>query len=110
MKRETQTRGGLQTSKGQKRSDRSAWRRRNAETLNPQLSTTPLTCQAPARKDGRVCGAGLGESMVPIRLVAVFRRWNERLVVSEPRDVRRCRKCGWYTVSELVLDNETDDP
>ena len=72
-----------------------------------ELTTIVISCQAPSRGGGRVCGAGLGESMVRLRLVGVFKRWDERRVVVGPRDVRRCRKCGWYNISEPVLDTES---
>lgn len=74
-----------------------------------KLATTAVTCQAPSRGGGRVCGSGLGESMVRLRLVGVFKRWDERRAVSGPRDVRRCKKCGWYNISEPMLDTQSDD-
>ena len=67
---------------------------------------TELSCLAPGNHRSRPCGAGLGESLVPVQVVGLFRRWDERRKVAEPRDVRRCRKCGWYSAFQPRLDVE----
>lgn len=90
---------------GQFSEELAPWRRPvTAGKIASHAFSVSLTCQAPSRGDGRVCGGGLGESTVQLRLVGVFKRWDDRSAVPRPRDVRRCRKCGWYTVSEPVLD------
>ena len=63
-----------------------------------------LNCVAPNGKERKPCGAGLGEALAPMRLVGVFLRWDDRHRVARPRDVRRCRKCGWYSVYQPLLD------
>lgn len=65
-----------------------------------------LNCLAPNGKASRPCGAGLGEALAPVRLVGFFLRWDDRIRVGRPRDVRRCRKCGWYSVYQPLLDTE----
>lgn len=45
------------------------------------------------------CGAGLGETLEPVRLIAVSQRYSTKDEVAErPRDVRRCHACRWFNI------------
>ena len=77
------------------RIDRAAYR--------PGEELETLICRAPGRgnPDRYLCGAKLGEAAVVVRYMGTVRRWNDRLNASlEPRDVRRCPRCGWFNIFE----------
>ena len=79
-----------------KRVDRSAHN-------GPREQLTTLICRAPGRgnPDRYLCGAKLGEAALMVRYMGSVRRWNDRLPASEePRDVRRCPRCGWFNIFE----------
>ncbi|MEJ2313103.1 MAG: hypothetical protein P8Y10_04625 [Gemmatimonadales bacterium] len=64
---------------------------------------TTLICRAPGRgnPDRYLCGAKLGEAALLVRYMGSVRRWNDRLPsCEEPRDVRRCPRCGWFNLFE----------
>jgi len=64
---------------------------------------TLLACRAPSRRNPErfVCGAKLGEATSELRHMGVVRRWADRVrATDEPRDARRCPKCGWYNLYE----------
>ncbi len=68
---------------------------------NEQLTT--LICRAPGRgnPDRYLCGAKLGEAALLVRYMGSVRRWHDRLpAAGEPRDVRRCPRCGWFNLFE----------
>ncbi len=54
------------------------------------------------------CGAGLGETLEPVRLIAISQRYNTKDEVAErPRDVRRCHACrGFNIVIPLAQDGK----
>lgn len=64
---------------------------------------TTLICRAPGRgnPDRYLCGAKLGEAALMVRYMGSVRRWNDRVpACEEPRDVRRCPRCGWFNLFE----------
>ena len=68
-----------------------------------QEQLTTLICRAPGRgnPDRYLCGAKLGEAPLVVRYMGAVRRWNDRLnSCEEPRDVRRCPRCGWFNIFE----------
>lgn len=55
-----------------------------------------------------MCGDTLGESALEVEFAGVFRRFVEREAIVGDRDVRKCRRCGFWNAFQPIAVVQVD--